>query len=102
MNFYSVSYTSFQIHVQVIFSIIYIYLCMCLKYRASLETLNESRYSTESDIWSFGVTAWEIFSHGNMPWGEISLRDVRSPKLHVQALLYITYILHIYIGGLYL
>ena len=26
------------------------------------------RFSTKSDVWGFGVTMWEMFSHGKRPW----------------------------------
>ncbi|VDM47924.1 unnamed protein product [Toxocara canis] len=35
------------------------------------ETLKSGRYSTKTDVWSFGVTMWEIFSHGAHPYDDI-------------------------------
>lgn len=35
------------------------------------ETLKSGRYSTKSDVWSFGVTMWEVFSNGAHPYGDI-------------------------------
>uniref|UniRef100_A0A670IIF1 Tyrosine-protein kinase n=1 Tax=Podarcis muralis TaxID=64176 RepID=A0A670IIF1_PODMU len=32
------------------------------------EVFSYSRYSTKSDVWSFGVLMWEIFSEGKMPY----------------------------------
>ncbi|XP_053144152.1 tyrosine-protein kinase ITK/TSK [Hemicordylus capensis] len=32
------------------------------------EVFSYSRYSTKSDVWSFGVLMWEIFSEGRMPY----------------------------------
>ena len=33
-----------------------------------MESLKHNRYSTKSDIWSFGVCMWEIFSRGEDPF----------------------------------
>uniref|UniRef100_A0A914ZLH4 Tyrosine-protein kinase n=1 Tax=Parascaris univalens TaxID=6257 RepID=A0A914ZLH4_PARUN len=35
------------------------------------ETLKSGRYSTKSDVWSFGVTIWEIFSNGAHPYSDV-------------------------------
>uniref|UniRef100_A0A0M3K9B5 Protein kinase domain-containing protein n=1 Tax=Anisakis simplex TaxID=6269 RepID=A0A0M3K9B5_ANISI len=42
------------------------------------ETLKGGRYSTKTDVWSFGVTMWEIFSDGAHPYGDIEdNREIR-------------------------
>ncbi|KAL4641893.1 tyrosine-protein kinase Fes/Fps isoform X1 [Arapaima gigas] len=41
------------------------------------EALNYARYSTESDVWSFGVVLWETFSRGTTPYATMSNQQTR-------------------------
>ncbi|XP_033760964.1 tyrosine-protein kinase RYK-like [Pecten maximus] len=37
----------------------------------SIEALLEKRFSTASDVWSFGVTLWELMTVGQQPYADI-------------------------------
>jgi len=41
------------------------------------ESVLHRTFTVESDIWSFGIVLWEIFSYGKQPWYELSNLEVR-------------------------
>lgn len=39
------------------------------------ESLEKARYSEQSDVWAFGVLAWELMTDGKKPYFSISRDD---------------------------
>lgn len=42
----------------------------------AIEVLLHGHYTTKSDVWSFGVTVWEIFSGGQIPYADLSTFEI--------------------------
>lgn len=42
----------------------------------SPESIQEERYTEKTDVWSFGVTVWEVFSGGDRPYASFTDDDI--------------------------
>jgi len=40
------------------------------------EAIRENRFTHASDVWSFGVLLWEIFTYGTQPYEQLSVKEV--------------------------
>lgn len=47
------------------------------------ESILYRKFTAESDIWSFGVVLWEIFTYGKQPWYQLSNTEVKGGSASV-------------------
>jgi hypothetical protein len=56
---------------------------------AASECIVEGIYTPESDVWSFGITMWEMWSGGQAPYGKGLSEPVRESviilDIHINA-----------------
>ena len=51
-------------------------LSLSLFLRYPPESINYGRFSHASDVWSYGITLWEMFTYGELPYEEITGTEV--------------------------
>jgi focal adhesion kinase 1 len=50
------------------------------------ESVEHRKYSTKSDVWSFGVLVWEVLNRGALPFQELTAEGAVSAVLRGQRL----------------
>lgn len=55
-------------------------------YRTAPEALTKAKFSTSSDVWSYGIVLWEVYSLGKIPWEGLSPIEIRDLLLRGERL----------------
>ncbi|RXM96007.1 Megakaryocyte-associated tyrosine-protein kinase [Acipenser ruthenus] len=48
-----------------------------VKWTAPEALKKDQKFSTRSDVWSYGVLLWETFSYGRQPYPKMTLKEVK-------------------------
>ena len=67
----------------------------------SIETLEQNIFTTASDVWSFGVVMWEIFSFGMMPYMALENDQILKHLQKVRFLYIFVYVCTCFVHTLY-
>lgn len=43
---------------------------------AAPEVITHGKYTTSSDVWSFGILMWEVMSYGERPYWDMNEQEV--------------------------
>lgn len=47
------------------------------------EAIAYRKFTSASDVWSYGITMWEVISYGERPYWEMSNQDVSVIRIHI-------------------
>ena len=47
-----------------------------------LESVLQGHFNVDTDVWSFGILLWELFTFGRLPYGNVDVSEVLVPLLN--------------------